>query len=82
VAAARSAAWIVFARTNTGIVGSNSAEGMDVCIFVRLFCVHVIVCVDSSFVKGRSPVQGIVLTLYKIKKLQKQPLSNRGAVEP
>jgi hypothetical protein len=35
--AARSEAWTVFTRSNTGIVGSNPALGMDVC--VRLFCV-------------------------------------------
>jgi hypothetical protein len=30
-------AWIVFARSNTGVVGSNPTRGMDV--YVRLFCV-------------------------------------------
>jgi hypothetical protein len=34
--AARSKAWNVFARLNTGILGSNPARGMDVCM--RLFC--------------------------------------------
>jgi hypothetical protein len=34
--AARSKTWIVFARSNTRIVGSNPTRGMDVC--VRLFC--------------------------------------------
>jgi hypothetical protein len=33
--AARSKAWTVFARLNTGVVGLNPTEGMDV--FVRLF---------------------------------------------
>jgi hypothetical protein len=36
--AARSKAGTVFARSNTEIVGSNTTEGMDVC--VRLFCVY------------------------------------------
>jgi hypothetical protein len=40
--AARSKAWTVFARSNTGIVGSNPTQDMDVCgiysVFV-LFCV-------------------------------------------
>jgi hypothetical protein len=36
--AARSRAWTVFARSNTGIVVSNPARGMYVC--VRLFCVQ------------------------------------------
>jgi hypothetical protein len=35
--AAQSKAWTIFAPSNTGIVGSNPARGMDVC--VRLFCV-------------------------------------------
>jgi hypothetical protein len=30
--AARSTARIVFARWNTGIVGSNPTQGMDVCV--------------------------------------------------
>jgi hypothetical protein len=30
----------VFARSNTGIVGSNPARGMDACL--RLFCVCVV----------------------------------------
>jgi hypothetical protein len=33
---------IVFARLNTGIVGSNPARGMDVCL--RLFYVCVVLC--------------------------------------
>jgi hypothetical protein len=37
--AARSKAWTVFARSNTGIVGSNPTQRMDVCL--RLFCVYV-----------------------------------------
>jgi hypothetical protein len=37
--AARSKAWTVFYRTNTGIVCSNPIRGMDVC--ERLFCVQV-----------------------------------------
>jgi hypothetical protein len=30
--AARSEAWTVFASSNAGIVGSDPAQGMDVCI--------------------------------------------------
>jgi hypothetical protein len=36
----RSKAWTVFARSNTGILGSNPTRGMGVC--VRLFCVCVV----------------------------------------
>jgi hypothetical protein len=32
-AAARSEAWIGFARSSTGIVGSNPTQVMDVCLF-------------------------------------------------
>jgi hypothetical protein len=39
---ARFKAWNVFARLNTGIVGSNPTRGMDVCR--RLFCVCVVLC--------------------------------------
>jgi hypothetical protein len=39
--AARSKAWTVFARSNTGIACSNTTRGMDAC--VRLFCVYVAV---------------------------------------
>jgi hypothetical protein len=40
--ASRSEAWNVFARMNTGIVGSNPTRGMDVCL--RLFCLCVVLC--------------------------------------
>jgi hypothetical protein len=33
-AAARSVAWTIFARSNTGIVGSNPTQGMDVCLLL------------------------------------------------
>jgi hypothetical protein len=42
---ARSNVWTVFARLNAGIVGSNSTQGMDVCVCVYpvfvLSCVYV-----------------------------------------
>jgi hypothetical protein len=40
--AGRSKVWIVFALSNTGIVGSNPTQGMDV--YVRLFCLCCSVC--------------------------------------
>jgi hypothetical protein len=40
--AARSKAWTVLARSNTVIAGSNFTQGMYV--YVRLFCVYVVVC--------------------------------------
>jgi hypothetical protein len=53
---AQSKAWIVFARSNIGVVGSNPTRGMDVCM--RLFCVYsVVVCVGSGLATSWSPVQ-------------------------
>jgi hypothetical protein len=39
---ARSKAWTVFARLNTGVVGSNPTQGIYVC--VRLLCLLCSVC--------------------------------------
>jgi hypothetical protein len=50
--AARSNVWTVFALSSTGIVGSNPTRGLDV--YVRLFCVRVVLCVGSGFVRGWS----------------------------
>jgi hypothetical protein len=36
--AARSKAWIIFARPNTGIVGSNQTQGMIFFAFILCFC--------------------------------------------
>jgi hypothetical protein len=66
---ARSKARTVFARSNTEVVGSNPTPGMFVC--VRLFCVDVILCVRSGLETGWSPVQGVVQTVYRIKKPEK-----------
>jgi hypothetical protein len=54
--AALSKAWIVFVRSNAGIVGSNSARGIDVC--VHLFCVCALLCVGSGLAKGSTPSKG------------------------
>jgi hypothetical protein len=32
-AAARPEAWNIFARSNTGIMGSNPSQGMNVCVY-------------------------------------------------
>jgi hypothetical protein len=71
--AARSKAWTGFAHSNTGFVGSNPTWGMDVC--VRLFCVCVVLCVGIGLTTGWSPVQGVLWTLYRIKKLKNLPRS-------
>jgi hypothetical protein len=61
----RSKAGTIFACSNTGIVGSNPTQGMDVC--VRLSCVCVGLCVGSGIATGWSPVQEVLSTVYRIK---------------
>jgi hypothetical protein len=75
-----SKAWTVFVRSNAGIVGSNPTQGMDVC--VSLFYVYVVLCVGSGLATGWSPVQGVLPTVYRIKKPKKLPRVNRRTVEP
>jgi hypothetical protein len=74
--APRSKAWTAFAHLNAGIVGSNPIQGIDVC--VRLFCVCVVLCVGSGLATGWSPFQGVLPTVYRIKKLKKWPRSDKG----
>jgi hypothetical protein len=65
---ARPKAWTVFARSNTGIVGSNPTRGMDntdVC--VRLFYVYVVLCVGSDLATCWSSIQGVVPTVYRLR---------------
>jgi hypothetical protein len=50
---ARSKAWTVYARSNTGIVGSNTTRGMDVC---------------SGHATAWSPAQGALPTVYRLRK--------------
>jgi hypothetical protein len=66
--ATRSMAWTVFARSNTGVVGSNHNQGMNVC--VRLFCICVVLCVGSGLATIWCPVQGFILTVYIIENLK------------
>jgi hypothetical protein len=68
-------AWTVFARSNSGIMGTNPTRGMDVC--VRLFYVCVVLYVGSGLATGWSPVQGVLPTVYRIKKLKK-PTRSKG----
>jgi hypothetical protein len=68
-------AWIFFASSKAGIVGSNLTQGMVVC--VRLFCVCVVLYIGSGLVTGWSPVTGALPSVYRIKKLKKRPRSNR-----
>jgi hypothetical protein len=77
--AERPNAWTVFPNSNAEIVGSNPTQGRDV--YVRLFCVCVVLRVDSGLATGWSPVQGVLPTVYKIKKLKKRPRSNKRTLE-
>jgi hypothetical protein len=60
----------VFARSETEIVGSNRNIGLDVC--VCLFCVCVVLCVGSGLATGRSPVQGVLPSVYRIRKTENE----------
>jgi hypothetical protein len=78
--AAWSKAWTVFARSNTGIMGSNPTQGMDACVCVYSVCV--VLCVGRGLATGSSPVQGVLPTVYRIKILKKWPRFNKRTVEP
>jgi hypothetical protein len=71
--AARSEAWIAFARSNVEIVVSNPIQGMDV--FMRLFCVCVVLCVCSDFATTEPPSKE---SYRPIEKLKKRSRSNKG----
>jgi hypothetical protein len=58
--AARSKTRTVFGRSETGIVGSNPTRDKDVC---PRFSVFVFSCVGRGLAAGRSPVQGVLLTV-------------------
>jgi hypothetical protein len=59
---ARCEVWTVFVPLNTGIVGSNPTQGMDVC--ARLFCFYVVLYRGRDLARGWSPVQGVIPTVY------------------
>jgi hypothetical protein len=52
------------------------------CLCVRLFCVYVFLCVGSGLATVWSPVQEVLPTVYRIKKLKKRRKPNERAVEP
>jgi hypothetical protein len=79
IVAARSKAWTVFACWNAEMVSSNPTQGMDIC--QRLFCVCVLLCVGRGLATGWSLVQGVLSTVYRIKKLNKQPRTNKRTVQ-
>jgi hypothetical protein len=58
-------AWTAFARSSTGVMGSNPTRSMDVCM--RLFCVCVVLCVGSGLTMGWSPVREVLPTLHRLR---------------
>jgi hypothetical protein len=68
--AARSNAWNFFALSNPGIVSSNLAQGMDIC--VHLLCA----CYRQRPCDGLISVQGVLSTLYKTKLRGFSPQAN------
>jgi hypothetical protein len=72
--AARYKAWTVFARWNTGIVGSNPTWGMDVCVplWFVLPCVQVAVLWQTD-----SPSKESYRLSKNIKKLEKLRGANK-----
>jgi hypothetical protein len=58
--AERSGACTVFARSESGIVGSNPTQCMDVSCVCEFFCVCVVLCLDRGLTTSWSPVQGVL----------------------
>jgi hypothetical protein len=54
--AGRFKARTLFARSNTGIVGSNPTSGMDVGVCAFILCICCPVCAGSGLARGWSPV--------------------------
>jgi hypothetical protein len=78
--AALSKAWTVFARSNTGIVGSNPTWGVDVC--VRLFCV-VMSCVQIAALRRADPLPKETYRIRKTSRNWKKAAKvQQSAVEP
>jgi hypothetical protein len=78
--AARSKAWIIFSRSKAGIVGSNPAKEMDVC--VHLFCVCVVLCVGSGLARAdHSPKESYRLW-KKDYETEEEARAQQMAVEP
>jgi hypothetical protein len=55
--ATRAKTWNVFASSNSGIVGSNPTQDMDVWVYS-------VFVLGSDLVTGLSPVQGVLPTVY------------------
>jgi hypothetical protein len=73
--AARFKAWAGFICSNSVAMGSNLTPSMDT-------CVHIILRVGGGLTMDRSSIKGILLTVYRIKKLKKAAKAQQRAVEP
>jgi hypothetical protein len=61
IVAARSEAWIVFARSGARILGSNPSQGMDV------WCVYAfILCLGRGLATGWSLAQGVLPSVKNV----------------
>jgi hypothetical protein len=69
---------MVLALSNTGVVGSNSARGMDACL--PFFCVCVFLFIGSGLETGLIPVHEILPTVYKINR-SRLILMNTGQMD-
>jgi hypothetical protein len=58
--AERSKTWTLFARSETGIVGSNPTQDMECLVCVCVYCVCVVLCLGRGLATGWSPVQGVL----------------------
>jgi hypothetical protein len=58
--AERSKGCTAFARSETGIVGSNPTQGIDVWYVCWFFCVCVVLCLGRGLATSWSPVRGVL----------------------
>jgi hypothetical protein len=76
---ARCEAWTVFARSNTGIVGSNPFQGMDMYVY-SVFCV--VLCIGSGLEMGWSLVQESYRLHNNDYETEEEARAQHGPVEP
>jgi hypothetical protein len=55
--------WTVLACLDAGIVGSNPIRGMDVYVYVYVYSMFVLSCVDRGLEMSWSLVQGFLPTV-------------------
>jgi hypothetical protein len=76
--AARSKTWTCLRSLGSWDRGFES-HSRHACLYcVSFFCVCVVLCVGRGLATGWSPVQGVLPTVYRIKKLKKRPRPYKG----